>query len=87
MRCTCLETGNRGEVWSQLYGRMRLRSEASEDIRAYWADVELCAERPWVKGLSVCLPGGALQSTVLCEGEVKCISLLDDGGKAYCVWL
>lgn len=57
------------EVWFQLYARLRGPSKESEIIeKCRLGDIDVWAERPWVKALSHCLPesGGALQITVLC---------------------
>lgn len=73
---------NPDEVWFQLTARLLHGAQESDVIKMYLSDIERYAERPWVKALSACLPapGGALQSTVLSDGEVTWISEVDYNG-------
>lgn len=73
---------NPSEVWFQLYARLRPFTKQSKEVKRYAAEIERCAERPWLKSLSPCLPapGGALQRTVQCGGQVMGIAEVDEHG-------
>lgn len=51
----------------------------------YVADIQRFAPKPWVRPLSACLPqpGSTLQSTVLCDGDVRWISQMEDDGEIF----
>jgi len=74
---------NESEIWFQLYGRLFRYGGRSEVLQTYIAEIEGCAKGPWLKMVMGYLhePGGALQSTTLCEGKVYCLSEIDEAGK------
>lgn len=71
---------NPKEIWFQLYGRILPSARANPTLSRYLEKIEGCAEKPWIKPLSMCLPspGGSLIKTMISDVRVMGLSLLED---------